>query len=74
MKEIDRFTDLEKDIMHLLVKGYTNYGIADELKRSQATVGLYLNKLYIKLNVPQDRCFSKRISAIRKWEELSFPP
>jgi DNA-binding NarL/FixJ family response regulator len=51
-------TPREQDVLHLLIKGYTNKEIANDLFISEKTVKSHLNKVFKKLNV------SRRLEAI----------
>lgn len=51
-------TPREQDVLNLLIKGYTNKEIANDLFISEKTVKSHLNKVFKKLNV------SRRLEAI----------
>jgi DNA-binding CsgD family transcriptional regulator len=55
------WTTREAQIMHLLLRGYSNREIAAELGVSERTVKTLLARLYAKLNV------RRRAAAVNAW-------
>jgi len=49
--ERDRFTDRERDVLAVLVEGFSNREIADKLFIGEATVKTHLRNIYDKLGV-----------------------
>jgi len=45
------FTSREKEVLELIVKGYTNKDIAKNLSISEHTVKAHKEKIYSKMNV-----------------------
>lgn len=48
------FTEREKDVCFLLAAGYTNRVIAESLKLTYGTVNTYIQRIYSKLDVPDE--------------------
>ena len=59
-------TPREQDVLNLLIKGFTNKEIANDLFISEKTVKSHLNKIFKKLNV------SQRLGAILTAIKLGF--
>ncbi|MBW1965300.1 MAG: response regulator transcription factor [Deltaproteobacteria bacterium] len=62
----EKLTPREQDVLHLLIKGFTNKEIANDLFISEKTVKSHLNKIFKKLNV------SRRLGAILTAIKLGF--
>ncbi|MBW1939368.1 MAG: response regulator transcription factor [Deltaproteobacteria bacterium] len=62
----EKLTPREQDVLHLLIKGFTNKEIANDLFISEKTIKSHLNKIFKKLNV------SRRLGAILTAIKLGF--
>ena len=62
----EKLTPREQDVLNLLIKGFTNKEIANDLFISEKTVKSHLNKIFKKLNV------SQRLGAILTAIKLGF--
>ena len=62
----EKLTPREQDVLNLLIKGFTNKEIANDLFISEKTVKSHLNKIFKKLNV------SRRLGAILTAIKLGF--
>jgi len=65
-KEILKITRREKEVLELIVKGYTNREISEELYIAEVTVRKNITSIYRKLNV------NGRASAVRKAMNLDL--
>ena len=64
--DLEKITDREKQVLELIVKGYTNKEIAEELYIAEVTVRKNITSIYKKLKV------KGRASAVRKSMELGL--
>ncbi len=65
-KDLEMFTNKEKEVVKLLVKGYSNQDIANELYLSLGTVKNYVSQIYAKAEV------SDRSHAIVYFKNLGY--
>lgn len=61
-KFMDQLTEKEKDVVELLLKGYTYKGIAEQLFISENTMKFHIKNIYQKLNVNSKMDLIKLIS------------
>lgn len=53
----------EQEIMSLVIKGYSNKYIAENLFLTEQTVNVYLNKIYNKYCIEADNTYNRRVRA-----------
>ena len=63
---LSRLTRREREVLSLLVEGYTNKEIAQRINREEITIKTHLKSIYRKLNI------SNRVQAVRVVFELTW--
>ena len=67
------FTPRERDVMALMARGRTNLGIAADLHVTVSAVEKYVNAIFSKLGLADERQVHRRVAAVLAWLSSGQP-